>query len=206
MSLLLLASAHLLALEVLTLITAEPSNRQAIAAHPNLMDSVEKLRMGSLSQKKLADEVHERLLDAYLMGQVLTARLKCSMPVAYSQAMDITNTIDNMVPIGEKKTPHARQAKVMARPATVADAKVKKDEKAVEKEKSESQAKPLTVNLFVENMDEKVLGEIENCLLKCKGIVSFFSDVDDGKVIVRLTSENLVGTCFLVFNLRCCSL
>lgn len=162
------------ALEVLTLITAEPSNRQTIAAHPNLMDSVEKLRMGSLSQKKLADEVHERLLDAYLMGQ----------------AMDITNTIDNMVPIGEKKTPHARQAKVMARPATV-DSKAKKDEKAAEKEK-EAQAKPLTVNLFVENMDEKVLGEIENCLLKCKGIVSFFSDVDDGKVIVRLTSENLV--------------
>jgi hypothetical protein len=92
--------------------------------------------------------------------------------------------------IGEKKTPHARQAKVMARPATV-DAKTKQDDKA-EKDK-ESLSKPLTVNLFVENMDEKVLGEIENCLLKCKGIVSFFSDVDDGKVIVRLTSENLVG-------------
>jgi hypothetical protein len=61
----------LLALEVLTLVTAEPANRQTIASHPNLMDSVEKLRMGSLSQKKLADEVHDRLLDAYLIGQVI---------------------------------------------------------------------------------------------------------------------------------------
>jgi hypothetical protein len=104
--------------------------------------------------------------------------------------MDITNNDNHHTPIGEKKTPHARQAKVMARPATVADAKTKKDDKT---EKEKEQSKPLTVNLFVENMDEKVLGEIETCLLKCKGIVSFFSDVDDGKIIVRLTSENLVG-------------
>jgi hypothetical protein len=35
------------------------------------MDQIEKLRIGSLSQKKLADEVYERLLDAFLLGQVI---------------------------------------------------------------------------------------------------------------------------------------
>jgi hypothetical protein len=60
----------LVALEILSLITAEQSHRQTIAAHPALMDSVEKLRIGSLSQKKLADEVHERLHEAYLLDQV----------------------------------------------------------------------------------------------------------------------------------------
>jgi hypothetical protein len=112
--------------------------------------------------------------------------------------MDITNSSNNheVAPIGEKKTTSGqRQSKVMARPATksstsLSDSNTKKEEKP---EKEREQSKSATVNLFVENMDEKVLSDIESCLLKCKGIISFFSDVEDGKVIVRLTSENIVG-------------
>jgi len=165
-----------LALELLTQLTVDPINRRTVASYPNLMDQIEKLRMGSLSQKKLADEVYERLLDAFLMGQ----------------AMEITNpsNSNDIASIGEKKT-HGRQAKIMARPAKTTTTTSDSLPKKVERPERE-QAKSATVNLFVENMDEKVLGEIESCLLKCKGIISFFSDVEDGKVIVRLTSENLV--------------
>jgi len=164
------------ALEILTLLTIEPRNRQPIAAYPSLMDQIEKLRIGSLSQKKLADEVYERLLDAFLLGQAMD--IQVSSP----------STVD-IAPTGVEKKSASRHAKIIARPGAT-DSKISKKEEKPEKVKE--QAKSHTVNLFVENMDEKVLCEIEACLLKCKGIVSFFSDMDDGKIIIRLTSENLV--------------
>lgn len=92
------------------------------------------------------------------------------------------------VPIGDKKQNNSRQNKIVARPG--AESKSKVAESKSEKPASSS-LQSYTVNLFVENMDEKILTEIEACLLKCKGVVSFFSDVDDGKIVVRLSSENI---------------
>jgi hypothetical protein len=169
-----------LALDIIQLLTVEQKNRHAIAQTPNLMDQIEKLRIGSLSQKKLADEVYERLLDAFLLGQ----------------AMDIGVPFGDKenVPIGADKKPTSRQAKIVARPG--ADNKSKtaspsEKTSTTTSTSSSSTQSSFTVNLFVENMDEKILTEIESCLLKCKGVISFFSDVDDGKIVVRLSSENI---------------
>lgn len=100
------------------------------------------------------------------------------------------------VPLGDKKQSNSRQSKIVGRPGAV-DSKAKtatsSSTSSVSESKSErpSSSQSFTVNLFVENMDEKILTEIEGCLLKCKGVVSFFSDVDDGKIVVRLSSENI---------------
>jgi len=50
-----------------------------------------------------------------------------------------------------------------------------------------------TVNLFVEDMNEKLLTEIEATLLKTKGVISFFSDVGEQKLVVRLNSSSITA-------------
>jgi len=110
--------------------------------------------------------VYERLLDAFLQKQAQDIGVgDCSSP-SWSPVIQKTSN---------------RQAKIITRPGNLDKQSSTKNEKSAH-----------TVNLFVENMDEKILTEIESCLLKTKGVVSFFSDVDDGKIIVRLKSENLV--------------
>jgi len=165
----------LLVLEILSMLTAFPSNRPVISSQPGLMDQIEKLRVGSLSQKKLADLVHERLLECFLMTH------------ASEIGVSLVSTDTTPVSTPEKKHSHSKKGKIVSRP-------VKHDagkENAAKSEKPVQSA--VTVNLFVENMDEKVLTELETCLLKTKGVVSFFSDVEEGKISVRLTSENITS-------------
>lgn len=166
------------ALEILKLLTVEPSNRQTIASFPNLMDQIEKLRTGSLTQKQLADAIYERLLDAFLIGQ--------AMDIGVSGKTD-NSEVGTVV---EKKPASSRQGKIVARPG-----KTQPNTETAANTSGNTEAPKSTshtVNLFVENMDEKILSEIEACLLKTKGVISFFSDVEGGKVIVRLTSENII--------------
>jgi len=140
-----------LALDIFQLLTVEPKNRSTIAQTPNLMDQIEKLRIGSLSQKKIADDVYERLLDAFLTEQALAVG-----NVSLNEKENVT--------VGGEKKASTRQAKIVARPG--ADSSKPKENK--------TQPQAHTVNLFVENMNEKILTEIESCLLKCKGVISFF--------------------------------
>jgi len=45
-------SLRLIALEILSLMTFDSKNRPIVSGQPTLMDAIEKLRIGSLSQKK----------------------------------------------------------------------------------------------------------------------------------------------------------
>lgn len=56
-----------------------------------------------------------------------------------------------------------------------------------------------TITLYVEHMEsDETLSVIENCLLKTKGVVSFFSDISDQRLVVRSTisAEELVKTIY----------
>jgi len=161
-----------LALEIISLVTVDIDNRPIVSAQPNLMDAIEKLIIGSLSQKKIADEVYARLLDAFLGDQ---------------NSLHLDASRKNEINIKEKKplTTANRASKIVARPDRLTG------ESSSPSKMSKKPQTSHTINLFVENMNEAILTEVEACLLKTKGVISFFSDVDDGKVIVRLTSENL---------------
>jgi len=115
--------------------------------------------------------VYDRLLDAFLVDQT-TLQLDVRNEINFKEKKNLTNA--------------SRASKIVARP----DRTVLSGGESPSKLNKKSHTSH-TINLFVENMNESILSEIESCLLKTKGVISFFSDVDDGKVIVRLTSENL---------------
>jgi len=157
---------RILALEIILLLTSYQSNKSRLAAIPGFLDNIDKLRCGSLSQKKLADEVYERLLDTYLLEQA--------------------NNFGGL-------TDSPSKLKLSEKPKSQTNQNANRSGKIVQGrgDKKEAKNTSVTVNLFIENLDDQVLSDVEACLLKTKGVISFFSDVEDQKVVVRLTSQNI---------------
>eukprot|EP01127_Copromyxa_protea_P014871 TRINITY_DN4206_c0_g1_i1.p1 TRINITY_DN4206_c0_g1~~TRINITY_DN4206_c0_g1_i1.p1 ORF type:complete len:291 (+),score=57.58 TRINITY_DN4206_c0_g1_i1:39-911(+) len=162
----LLDSSHALqSLEVLFLMALDGSNLPKMAAEEGLLEKLDTMKtLGQLKQKRLASSTYDKLKPYVANKAALT---------------DTTNVTGNVgLSVAKTSTPSFGRRDENA--ATTANVATKT---------------AITITLYVEHMEnDDNMQVIESCLLRTKGVVSFFSDVSDQRLVVRstVTAEELV--------------
>jgi len=157
------STSSLPALEILFLLAQDGSNLPTMAASEGLLDKLDAMKtIGQLKQKRLASTTYDKLKP-------------------YAQAPKLFSDSTNVSDVGLGSV----TSKVTTVPVS---SFARRGEENLQPVTTSYPAKntATTITLFLENVDtEEGMAVIENCLLGTKGVVSFFSDVSDQRLVVR---------------------
>eukprot|EP01128_Nolandella_sp_AFSM9_P010916 TRINITY_DN7633_c0_g1_i1.p1 TRINITY_DN7633_c0_g1~~TRINITY_DN7633_c0_g1_i1.p1 ORF type:complete len:310 (-),score=113.43 TRINITY_DN7633_c0_g1_i1:196-1053(-) len=164
----------ILALEVIFYLTLEPSLRSRIVAESSIVPSVKKMMArGRLKQRKVALATYKNL-----QGAVSSAREDIASPLG---EVNMNKSVSSI--FGKSKGDVVPEKKsVFGTPAA---------RSSVLGTQSFTQTKtPTTITMFVEGMGTaQKRSQVEACLLKKEGIISFYSDIGEEKVVIRTTCQ-----------------
>eukprot|EP01125_Pyxidicula_operculata_P000247 TRINITY_DN10329_c0_g1_i1.p1 TRINITY_DN10329_c0_g1~~TRINITY_DN10329_c0_g1_i1.p1 ORF type:complete len:275 (-),score=76.87 TRINITY_DN10329_c0_g1_i1:191-1015(-) len=157
------------ALDIILLLTIHEPNRKRLVQEPFLLEEVRKMfSRGSLKQKKLSGSIL-RSLETEIEALSATTNEKPK----HATLTEITNT-QNVAPSPSrmllgKRVMGKRPGNIPTRPVLDKPAK--------------------TFTVYVEDMKtEESKEEVETCLLSTPGVISFFSDIMEEKIVIRSSS------------------